>query len=98
MASHLRVCIRRTVISAPSSLLGQVLGDFDARTGTVAPNSTQLGMVSGLGATGTWNRFGTPASLINYNGYLATGLQGPDAARSHELDKREQSALPTLFD
>ena len=65
---------------APSSVLGQVLGDFDARTGTVAPNSTQLGIVSGLGATATWNQFGTPGSLINYNGYLATGLQGPDAA------------------
>ncbi len=65
---------------APSAVSGQVLNDFDNRTGTVAPNSTQLGMVSGLGATATWNRFGTPGSLINYDGYLATGLQGPDAA------------------
>nr|MBA3513304.1 hypothetical protein [Pyrinomonadaceae bacterium] len=65
---------------APSPALGQVLADFDARTGTVAPNSTQLGMVAGLGATVSWNQFGTPASLINYDGYLATGLSGPNAA------------------
>ena len=65
---------------APSPVPGQVLNDFDNRTGTVAPNSTQLGMVAGLGATATWNRFGTPASLMRDGGYLATGLSGPDAA------------------
>ena len=80
MASNLRVAFAALLFLAPSSVSGQVLGDFDARTGTVAPNSTQLGIVSGLGATATWNQFGTPGSLINYNGYLATGLQGPDAA------------------
>jgi extracellular elastinolytic metalloproteinase len=33
-----------------------------------------------MGAEATWNDFGTPASLIKYGGYLATGLSGPDAA------------------
>ncbi|MCA1602163.1 MAG: M36 family metallopeptidase, partial [Acidobacteria bacterium] len=68
------------LLLAPSTALGQVLDDFDARTGTVAPNSTQLGMVSGLGASVIWNDFGTPASLMKDGGYLATGLSGPDAA------------------
>ena len=65
----------------------------------VAPNSTQLGMVSGLGATATWNRFGTPASLIKDGGYFATGLKRPGCRHGRtKLDQREQSALQTLFD
>ncbi|MGH9963149.1 MAG: hypothetical protein ACREBC_39535, partial [Pyrinomonadaceae bacterium] len=59
---------------------GPVLADFDARSGAVTPTSTQTGIVSGLGASVIWNRFGTPASLIRDGGYLATGLSGPDAA------------------
>ncbi len=36
-------------------------------------------MVSGLGANASWNKLGTPSSLIKYGDYLATGLSGPDA-------------------
>jgi extracellular elastinolytic metalloproteinase len=60
------------------------LADLDARTGSVAPTAAQVAAVSSLGAHVRWNRFGTPASLIRYGGYLATGL-GADpvaAARS----------------
>jgi extracellular elastinolytic metalloproteinase len=62
----------------------QGLPDFDSRTAVVEPTSQQLGMVSGLSATARWNHFGTPQSLINYGGYLATGLSGDavTAARS----------------
>jgi extracellular elastinolytic metalloproteinase len=79
------------ILPAPATLgVGQVLGsgvgsDFDARTGQVAPLAAQLAKVSSLGATATWNRFGTPHSLIRYGGFLATGLAGntaADAARS----------------
>lgn len=52
----------------------QALPDLDARTGTIAPSSAQQQIVSSLGARATWNRFGTPESLIKYGGYLATGL------------------------
>src|SRR5215470_16843130 len=48
--------------------------DLDARVGSVAPTSAQQQLVSSLGAHVTWNRFGTPGSLIKYGGYLATGL------------------------
>jgi hypothetical protein len=52
----------------------QGLPDLDARTGTVLPSAAQTQAVSSLGAHATWNRFGTPQSLIHYGGFLATGL------------------------
>jgi extracellular elastinolytic metalloproteinase len=77
---------------APSPALGvgnvtdslRGTGDLDARTGSVAPTATQKNIASNLGAAVQWNRFGTPASLIKYGGYLATGLSGSavQAARS----------------
>jgi len=75
------------VLPAPVALgVGQILGgqgsvsDFDARTGQVNPTASQKSAVSTLGASATWNRFGTPHSLIKYGGYLATGLSGATAA------------------
>ncbi len=58
--------------------------DFDSRTGVIAPTAEQRSAVRALHAHVTWNRFGTPQSLIRYGGYLATGLSGSavDAARS----------------
>ncbi|CAN5596109.1 hypothetical protein BH20CHL6_BH20CHL6_17320 [soil metagenome] len=56
------------------------LRDRDTRTGKVLPNSTQKSIVSSLGATVAWNRYGTPQSLLKRGGYLATGLSGQDAA------------------
>src|SRR5688572_28259599 len=80
------VSIASTALFLPSSA-GQVPGpdvafdvwagvddDFDAREGSVAPSAEQESIVSGLGAHVTWNKFGTPQSLIKYGGYLATGL------------------------
>jgi extracellular elastinolytic metalloproteinase len=52
------------------------LPDVDNRTGAVSPNSTQKSIVANMGASVTWNRFGTPQSLIKHRGYLATGLSG----------------------
>ncbi|MFL6006849.1 MAG: M36 family metallopeptidase [Gaiellaceae bacterium] len=58
----------------------QGLPDVDARTGAVVPTSAQTQLASSLGAHATWNRFGTPQSLIHYGGYLATGLSGDPVA------------------
>jgi extracellular elastinolytic metalloproteinase len=55
------------------------LPDFDARSGSVSPTSTQLAIVSNLGATAEWNEFGTPKALIKHGGYVATGLSGASA-------------------
>ncbi len=63
--------------------LHEALPDFDARTMVLAPTAGQLSQVSALGAHASWNRFGTPKSLIKYGDFLATGLSGdaPTAAR-----------------
>ena len=62
-----------------AALAAEVLGDRDARSGSVQPTAQQKQTVSDLGASATWNNFGTPASLIKHGSYLATGLSGPDA-------------------
>ncbi|MDQ3333283.1 MAG: M36 family metallopeptidase, partial [Planctomycetota bacterium] len=88
MKALLLLAVITVMMLVPSLALGQgqtlkaneVLADFDAREGTVTPTSTQLAIVSNLGATASWNQFGTPASLMKDGGYLATGLSGPDAA------------------
>src|SRR4051812_30860687 len=68
------------------ALLGAApgLADVDTRTGSVTPTAAQRSAVAALGATATWNRFGTPASLVRSGGYLGTGLSGGavTAARS----------------
>jgi hypothetical protein len=59
---------------------GGDLSDFDARRGTVAPTAGQRAVVRALHASATWNRFGTPQSLIRYGGQLARGVRGKTAA------------------
>jgi hypothetical protein len=59
--------------------------DLDLRAGSVEPSALQRRIVADLGATATWNRFGTPQSLAPAaSGYIATGLPADelDAARS----------------
>ncbi|HKU59485.1 MAG TPA: M36 family metallopeptidase [Gaiellaceae bacterium] len=53
--------------------------------GQIAPTTGQLTAVRALRAHATWNRYGTPGSLIRLDGgYLATGLSGSpeDVARA----------------
>lgn len=63
----------------------QSLADYDSRTGTVAPTSTQLSRASALGASVRWNRFGTPQSLMKGNGYLASGLSNDPATAARSF-------------
>jgi extracellular elastinolytic metalloproteinase len=57
----------------------QELTDFDARRGSVAPTAAQRAVVRDLRASVTWNRFGTPGSLIRYGRHLASGVEGKTA-------------------
>ena len=75
----------------------QGLADLDARTGKVDPTAAQKQLVSSLGATATWNRFGTPQSLIRYGGYLATGL-GSDPVAAAKTSSANNKALFRLSD
>jgi extracellular elastinolytic metalloproteinase len=75
------------LVAAPSAFaIGQIiekqdgLSDIDARVGSKPPSASQQQLVSQLGAHVTWNRFGTPQSLIKYDGYLATGLSSDPVA------------------
>ena len=49
---------------AAGSVPGLGLHDRDFRTGLAQPTAGQLSTVRAMGAHATWNRFGTPASLI----------------------------------
>ena len=73
---------------------------IDVRRGdSVAPTAAQREAVRALGATARFNRFGTPQSLINRDGYLAEGIDAPDAAAAAEkflLDNRELFRLGSL--
>jgi extracellular elastinolytic metalloproteinase len=55
------------------------LGDADLRGPRVAPPAQRLDRVAALGASATWNRFGTPSTLTKHGGWLATGLAGSPA-------------------
>ena len=68
--------------AAPPTFQGDAFGlrDADARGPGVAPSAAQRVEVARAGATVRWNQFGTPASLIRFGGYLATGLSGDAVA------------------
>jgi hypothetical protein len=74
------------VIQLPAKLHGNPtpFPDFDTRTATVAPSAAQQQAVAALGADVRWNRFGTPGSLINYEGSLGTASGDSAAAAARD--------------
>jgi hypothetical protein len=101
----LSVALTSTALFLPGTAGSQVPGevneseafphvddDLDARVGSVAPSAEQEAIVAGLGAHVTWNRFGTPQSLIKYGGFLATGLD-TDAVQGARQFVEANSAL-----
>ena len=95
---------------AVATILDQPVGlpDIDAREGTIAPTAAQERLAEGLGAHASWNRFGTPQSLVNYGGYLGSRPAGSatDAARAwvranrglFKLSDADVSALELVSD
>src|SRR5205085_1496177 len=67
------------------------LRDFDARA-KITPTKTQLKAARALHAHVSWSRLGTPASVIHYGGYLATGIRArsADAAATSWLAAHKQ--------
>src|SRR5262245_28575751 len=55
------------------------LRDFDARA-KAAPTAAQLKAARAIHGRVSWGSLGTPASVIRYGGYLATGIKAPSAA------------------
>ncbi len=64
------------------------LPDRDVRKGTLPPSKAQRADARSLGAVVAWNQFGTPSSLVDPGGALATGVGGatPEAAARAWLD------------
>ena len=57
------------------------LPDFDASADLeLAPTDAQTRAAYSLGANVTWNSYGTPATIFNPSGYVATGIKAPSAA------------------
>src|SRR6266542_657910 len=54
------------------------LRDFDARA-SIAPTKAQIEAARTLHGHVSWSSLGTPASVIHYGGYLATGMKAPSA-------------------
>ena len=79
-AAFITATVAATLATTAAAFAAGVPEDRDSRAGTVQPTAAQEQIVSGLGATATWNDFGTPASLTKDGGYLATGVAGKDAA------------------
>ncbi len=59
--------------------------DVDARTGQLAPTAEQQAIAERLHADVRWNRFATPHSLFNPDGWLATGLTGDPVAAARQF-------------
>jgi len=65
---------------------GEVGGppDVDRRQGRRAPTPAQEAAAADMAAAVRWNDFGTPQSLIRYDGYLATGLSDDPVVAARE--------------
>ncbi|MFN2386905.1 MAG: M36 family metallopeptidase, partial [Thermoanaerobaculia bacterium] len=73
------------LVASDGALETVQLADFDSRAGqSVAPSAQAVALAESLGASVTWNSFGTPRSLMRHGEFLAQGLTGDPvvAARS----------------
>ena len=109
LASVVAMTVAVVLIPVPAGAVGSILEvheglpDIDVREGRVAPSPAQRAAAEAMGAHVSWNDFGTPSSLINYDGYLATGLS-PDPVvaarrwveRNATLFRLNDSDLATL--
>ena len=61
-----------------------LLPDYDARSGKLAPTRAQKAALKRLGAGATWNRFGTPASVSKRGKYLSKTIKGKTAVQASQ--------------
>jgi extracellular elastinolytic metalloproteinase len=94
VAAALAATAAATLASGAFAAAGEVLADRDVRSGSVQATAAQAAAAQRLGAAVRWNRFGTPASLIRYDGYLARGVRGGSAV---EVAREFLGAQRTLF-
>jgi extracellular elastinolytic metalloproteinase len=77
--------------TGPVSFQGEsgVVADLDRRTGRDRPSAAQRREAASLDALVRWNRFGTPQSLFDPNGTLASGLPDDPVAATRSFLRRE---------
>jgi extracellular elastinolytic metalloproteinase len=107
MRVHSRVVLACALVgmlaSAPTAVAADPtaptgLPDLDVRSGTIAPTAAQRADARALGGQVAWNQFGTPSSLVDPGGTLAThvaGASATDAARSFMSANRSLFRLST---
>ena len=98
--SALAAVVAGAVLASGAPALGAVnsddrrhgLPDRDVRKGKLQPTAAQRADARSLGAQVAWNQFGTPSSIVDSGGALATGVQGdtPAAAARAWLDANKQ--------
>ena len=70
------------------------LPDYDASAEiTAAPTSAQSSAAKSLNASVTWSNLGTPSTIFNSHGYVATGIKAPTAAAAAGKWLRSHSRL-----
>ena len=95
-----------TLVAATSAAHGAVnieglherLPDLDVRTASVEPTAAQTAAAARLGASVSWNQGGTPSSVYDLDGTLATGLQAASAAAAARAWLGQQESLFGLAD
>jgi extracellular elastinolytic metalloproteinase len=86
---------------APEPELANVnLPDLDTRATApaIGPSAVQRDAAESLDATVRWTRFGTAQSLIQYGGFLATGIRGADPADAARAWLDDHRSLYRLAD
>ena len=78
----------------PQILDGQRLRDYDSRTATVLPSAAQEAAAARLDASVRWNEFGTPQSVVQHGGYVASGI---DAGSAEAAARDWMTANRALF-
>jgi extracellular elastinolytic metalloproteinase len=84
---------------AHASADGVSLAEYERTAATVAPTKAQRALVVKMRARATWNRFGTPATLIRDGGYLSGRIRAAtaaDAARAWLSSNRALFGLESL--
>jgi hypothetical protein len=78
---------------------GRALPDRDVRKGdAIAPTKAQKAEARSLDALVAWNQFGTPSSLVDPGGALASGVGGATAEDAARAWLRDNAALYRLDD
>src|SRR3954453_14597383 len=98
-----RVAVSVTMVAAVGAASAQAaphvqgeqgrLADRDVRVGRVAPTAHQRALAARAGVRATWNRFGTPRSLLKTRGAITSGLAADPVTAARQWIARNRALL-----